>query len=204
MSSARLSHDEYAHQILDLIGSNAVVSQRSLADEIGVALGLTNLLVKNMVKRGFVRVVRIKPRRWRYLLTPSGTVEKARMSHVAWQRAVERYCAVRDRTRAALVRVSEGWSTGDRPVRVVLIGGGEVAEVVSVCLQGTGLIFTAVVDDRGPREMLGRPVFRVAEIPVELKRSKDVHFIVTSLRPVAELRAIIRRAAIPDSRVTWI
>jgi len=202
--SPRLSHDEYAHQILELIGSNPVITQRSLSREVGVALGLTNLLVRRMVKRGFVRVVRVKPRRLRYLVTPAGLAEKARMSQSSWQRSVARYRSVRDRTRAALLRHSAQWSAAGGSVRLVFVGGGEVAEIVYVCLQGTGLAFAAVIDDAGPREIFGRPVYGFDEIPADLTRSKDVHFIVTSLRPVPVLRAEMRRAGIPESRVTWI
>jgi DNA-binding MarR family transcriptional regulator len=197
-------HDEHAHRILELIDSNPVVTQRSLARDVGVALGLTNLLVRRMVKRGFVRVVRVKPRRLRYLVTPAGLAEKARMSQSAWRRSIERYCSVRDRTRAALLRHSADWPTAGEPARLVFFGGGEIAEIVYVCVQGTGLVFTAAVDDRGPRELFGRPVYPVAEVPDELRRSKDVHFIVTSLRPMPAVRADLRRAGIPESRVTWI
>jgi DNA-binding MarR family transcriptional regulator len=56
------------------------VSQRSLAKVLGIAIGLTSLIVKRLVRKGWVRVIHIKPNRVRYLITPAGIAEKTRMS----------------------------------------------------------------------------------------------------------------------------
>jgi hypothetical protein len=42
---------------------------------MGIALGLTNLLVRRLVHKGWVRIIRIKLNRVRYLLTPAGIAE---------------------------------------------------------------------------------------------------------------------------------
>ena len=43
--------------------------------DMGIALGLINLLVRRLVRKGWVRIIRIKPNRVRYLLTPVGIAE---------------------------------------------------------------------------------------------------------------------------------
>jgi DNA-binding MarR family transcriptional regulator len=50
-------------------------SQRSLSRDMGIALGLTNLIIRRLVHKGWVRIIRIKPNRVRYLLTPAGIAE---------------------------------------------------------------------------------------------------------------------------------
>ena len=42
---------------------------------MGIALGLTNLIIRRLVHKGWVRIIRIKPNRVRYLLTPAGMAE---------------------------------------------------------------------------------------------------------------------------------
>jgi DNA-binding MarR family transcriptional regulator len=51
------AHEHHSRRILDAFESDHGVSQRSLAKELGIALGLTNLLVKRLVRKGWVRVI---------------------------------------------------------------------------------------------------------------------------------------------------
>jgi hypothetical protein len=74
------------------------VSQRSLARELDIALGLTNLL-KRLVMRRLVRVATVRPQRVRYLLTPAGIAEKTRMSQRAFEDAIARYRTARAASR---------------------------------------------------------------------------------------------------------
>jgi len=69
------SHDQFTHRILTEIEADNRLSQRSLSRDLGIALGLTNLLVRRFVRKGWVRIIRIKPNRVRYLLTPAGIAE---------------------------------------------------------------------------------------------------------------------------------
>ena len=68
-------------EILTAIGEGRPLSQRVLAQRLGVALGLTNLLLKRLARKGSIKIVEFpkKPaarKRLRYLLTPKGIAEK--------------------------------------------------------------------------------------------------------------------------------
>ncbi len=66
------SHDHHTRRILTRIEAGDKISQRSLAKELGIALGLTNLLIRRLVKKGWVKVINVRPNRVRYLITPTG------------------------------------------------------------------------------------------------------------------------------------
>ena len=83
------SHDQYTHRISTEIEADNRVSQRSLSRDMGIALGLTNLLVRHIVRKGWVRIIRMKSNRVRYLFTPAGITEKARMSRLALQNSIQ-------------------------------------------------------------------------------------------------------------------
>ena len=100
------AHDQHVHRLLTEIETHAQVSQRSLAQSLGIALGLTNLLLHRIVRKGWVRMVHIKANRVRYLLTPAGLAEKARMSRDSLNYSVRFYAEARDRIRASLARAS--------------------------------------------------------------------------------------------------
>lgn len=152
-------HERYAHQILSEIEGGAPISQRSLAGRLGIALGLTNLLVRRVVRKGWVKVIRIRPNRMRYLLTPAGIVEKARISRLFLQDSVRFYSSARDRIRSSLTAVAEGGANGGDPRRrIVFYGAGELAEIAYICLQETDLELVGVIDDSNRSVFLGLPV----------------------------------------------
>ena len=73
-------------EILTAIEEGVPLTQRALAQRLGVALGLANLYVKRLVTKGFVKVKEFpnKPsarKRFRYVLTPTGMAEKTRLTY---------------------------------------------------------------------------------------------------------------------------
>jgi len=185
------------------------VSQRSLSRDLGIALGLTNLLIRRLVRRGWVRVIRIKPNRVRYLLTPAGLAEKARMSRNALQDSMRFYTEARDRISQRFDQLStdcQGELEGNGQKRIVFFGAGEVAEIGYICLQGTDLRLVGVVDDK-PRKA------RFFDLPVrdagEL-RARDVggvgfeRLVVMSFGRLEEIREKLEAVGFPHERVFWI
>src|SRR5882757_3874493 len=68
--------------ILSLLSSveEGASSQRRIAAELGIALGLVNAYLKRCVKKGLVKVSEAPARRYAYYLTPSGFNEKSRLT----------------------------------------------------------------------------------------------------------------------------
>jgi DNA-binding MarR family transcriptional regulator len=200
------AHQDRIGQILQAIEANETISQRSLARELGIALGLTNLLIRGLVSRGLVRVLKIRRDRIRYLLTPAGVAEKARMSRLALARAVDRYTVARGRLQTAFQDLSEGWPyplvNGQK--RVAFLGSGEVAEIGFICLQETDLVLTAVVDDQGRGRFFDVPLYREADFGIGfLDRAQAEAVIVMSLRETHGLTMDLVRAGVTTDRVVW-
>src|SRR5215831_9318840 len=55
-------------------------SQRRLAADLGIALGLVNAYLKRCIKKGLVKVSEAPARRYAYYLTPRGFAEKSRLT----------------------------------------------------------------------------------------------------------------------------
>ena len=55
-------------------------SQRHIAAELGIALGLVNAYLRRCVKKGLVKVRDVPARRYAYYLTPHGFAEKSRLT----------------------------------------------------------------------------------------------------------------------------
>jgi EPS-associated MarR family transcriptional regulator len=73
--------DEYRYKILKLVQENAEISQRDLANELGISLGKTNFCIKALIDVGLLKVSNFKNNKnklaYMYLLTPKGIEEKA-------------------------------------------------------------------------------------------------------------------------------
>src|SRR5205823_2696433 len=68
--------------VLNLLNSvdDGAQSQRRIAEELGIALGLVNAYLKRCVKKGLVKVSEAPARRYAYYLTPKGFAEKSRLT----------------------------------------------------------------------------------------------------------------------------
>src|SRR6056297_26128 len=62
--------------ILNILNSKDSPSQREIAKEAGISLGLVNTLLKKCAKKGLVKIERLNSRNIKYILTPEGIKEK--------------------------------------------------------------------------------------------------------------------------------
>lgn len=201
------AHDDYVRHILTEVASGEAVTQRSLAKQMGIAVGLTNLLLKRVVRKGWVRMIHVKPSRFMYFLTQAGMAEKARMSRDYVAHSVRYYAEMRDRIVENFSVLSAEWpvDAGSRSKRVVFFGAGEVAEIGYVCLQSADLTLVGVVDETRTSPFFGMPVHRLEDLSGA--KVGDVAFerlVVMALDNPAAIRRAIDLAAVPAEAVFWL
>ena len=66
--------------VLTAVEKNSRITQRDVAKNIGVALGLTNTYLKRCIKKGLIKVQQVPANRYAYYLTPRGFAEKSRLT----------------------------------------------------------------------------------------------------------------------------
>ncbi|PKO46347.1 MAG: MarR family EPS-associated transcriptional regulator [Betaproteobacteria bacterium HGW-Betaproteobacteria-22] len=76
--------DEYRYKILKLVEVKPEISQRELADELGISLGKANYCLKALIDVGILKVTNFRNSKnklaYMYLLTPTGIEEKAKIT----------------------------------------------------------------------------------------------------------------------------
>ena len=72
--------DQLTLELLQAIDTKDDISQRHLAQEMGVALGLANSYLKRCVKKGWIKITTAPANRYLYYLTPTGFAQKARLT----------------------------------------------------------------------------------------------------------------------------
>lgn len=171
-------------EILSTIAEGRPVTQRALAERLGIALGLANLYLKRLARKGLIKVTTIPPNRIRYLLTPRGLAEKTRLTYEYLHASLRLYRDARQRLRDALEPLLEPRST-----RIALYGTGEAAELTYLTLRELDVPVAAILDGPGSGRFLGHPVLDVTDVsPADYDR-----VVVATLAPpdrlLAELEA---------------
>src|SRR6187399_2259777 len=68
-------------QLLQAVAEDSAITQRGLAAKLDMALGLANLYLKRLVRKGLIKCVNVRSNRLLYLLTPKGISEKTRLTY---------------------------------------------------------------------------------------------------------------------------
>lgn len=123
-------------RLLDALAAEPETTQSDLAARLGVAVGTVNWYLKRYAADGYVHITRIGRWRWRYILTPRGMAEKARLATSFVDRSMRLYRETRDLARARLTEVrNSGYD------RIRIEGEGDLADVCRLtCLErGIGM-----------------------------------------------------------------
>jgi EPS-associated MarR family transcriptional regulator len=90
--------DEYRVKILKKLEEDPRISQRDLANELGISLGKTNYCLRALMEKGLIKANNFKNSRnkkaYMYLLTRQGMVEKASATARFLERKVAEYEAL--------------------------------------------------------------------------------------------------------------
>ena len=170
-------------KLLEAVEENSRVTQRSLATKLGIALGLTNVYLKRLVRKGYIKCVNVQSNRITYLITPRGIAEKARLTYEFMDYSLHLYGEVRQHLRVVLQECAAAGR------RVGICGRGEAAELAYLSLREFGLEPVAIFDEDHGHEFLGMPVRPIAEHD---QVAFDLMIVATLERSGNQVAALIR------------
>lgn len=178
--------------ILNEIAEGGPVTQRSIAQRLDIALGLANLYLKRLVRKGYIKITTIPASRVRYLVTPKGLAEKTRLTYEYMEYSLHLYRAAREALHAGVAPYMGGRR------RVAIYGTSEAAELAYLTLRELGLDPVAVIGEDGRRgEFLGFKVRPLADVV-----SDDLDcVIVASFRPSSRQIRALTEHGIPKQKI---
>lgn len=135
--------------LLNSVENDGERSQRRIAAELGIALGLVNAYLKRCIKKGLVKVHDAPARRYAYYLTPQGFAEKSRLTV---QYLSDSFSFFRH-AKSDCARVFED-SKAKGLTRLVLAGKSDLAEIAILCAVEAAVTIVAVVDSRSDETQL--------------------------------------------------
>jgi DNA-binding MarR family transcriptional regulator len=156
LPTADSENERIVLELLNSVEHDGERSQRHIAAELGIALGLVNAYLKRCIKKGLVKVHDAPARRYAYYLTPQGFAEKSRLtvdylsSSFSFFRLAKSNCA-----RTFEVAKARGFT------RFVLAGKSDLAEIAILCAVEADVTIGAIVDAHSDeRRFFGVDVFK--------------------------------------------
>ena len=152
--------DEIALRLLDEFTKEPEISQRALAGRIGIALGLVNAYIKRLYKKGHIKIKTLPRNRIKYIITPKGFTEKARLTYTYINYSIQYFREIRLNIERTYVKmIAEGITT------ILLWGDGELAELCFISTRGLPLRIVGVVaEEKVDDGFFGYNVFTVDDI----------------------------------------
>lgn len=174
-------------EILESIENRSDITQRHLADDLGVALGLTNSYLKRCVRKGYVKIKQIPANRYLYYLTPKGFTEKSRLTAKFLSSSFDVY---RKASRDYGILMEQCQREGND--RILLCGISELAEIASIRALENGINVLGIYGaDTYKKTLIGVPVYQdITGIP-----GAD-YLVLTELNDPREMYLYLRKHSV--------
>jgi DNA-binding MarR family transcriptional regulator len=173
------SEDQIVLGVLDAVERDPSVTQRSVARELGIALGLANAYLRRCVRKGLIKVSEVPRRRYAYYLTPQGFAEKSRLTATYLSDSFSFFRKARAQC-GDLFGVAAG--RGQR--RLALLGHGDLAEIASLVAREHPIEIVGVIAAGGEAGRLEAELAAVGPI--------DALVITALVDPRGALEAALR------------
>ncbi|MFT5111207.1 MAG: DNA-binding MarR family transcriptional regulator [Parasphingorhabdus sp.] len=190
MNASDLKEERLTLEVLSAVDRGSKLSQRSLANQMGVALGLANSYMKRCVRKGYIKISEAPANRYIYYLTPQGFSEKSRLTAQFLSSSFDFYRQAASSCGSIYRHCqNQGIDT------VLLCGYSELAEIALLQAMDADIQVIGLYDPRGSKkEFFSRPVWS------DLMALPDTSRVLTDLGdPLAMYRSI--RVAKPDIAV---
>lgn len=178
--------------LLSEVERDASVTQRSLSSKLGVALGLTNLYLKRLARKGYIKITTIPGNRIQYLLTPQGLTEKSRLTYQYMKYSLSYYRDIRSRLKGMLTALD-----GVDGRRVVIVGTGELAELAYLSVKEMNMTCVGFADGASCDSFLSYPVSSLDAL-----RNWDFdHVLIADIEQAPDYEAQLIQFGVPKDKV---
>ncbi|MBN1797174.1 MAG: winged helix-turn-helix transcriptional regulator [Spirochaetales bacterium] len=137
-----MENQEKELELLQTIHENSHVRQRDLARIIGVSLGMTNAIIKRLVKKGWLKIKKINNRKIKYAVSTDGMDAIMRRSYRYVKRTIKNVVYYKE----AIYRLVEDIKTRGYQ-GILLIGKSDVDFIVEHCCHKFKMTYVKNEDD---------------------------------------------------------
>lgn len=181
-------------RLLAEVEADPETNQRSLSQRAGIALGLTNLLLRNLADKGYLRISQAGWKRWVYSLTPAGVSRKFQLTAAYVHRVLGQYQRVRQMVRSEIESLEF-----HRESRIAIFGTDELAELVYLALREMNIEEVDFYSNGSPngRRFLG---LRVNDVSA-LEPTEYDWFLIGNMAALETSHAILKKRGVASEKM---
>jgi len=143
--------NEREFELINIIGDELNSSQRDLSRHMDLSLGATNMLIRRLVAKGYIRITQLNKRKVQYMLTPKGFAEKMRKSVKYTMKTLNSLTVIKDQLRDKVI--SKLYKKGVR--NFVVLGKSDFALMIEMVFKDLNLNdYTLTYIDEVPQEQV--------------------------------------------------
>jgi len=132
MSKSTINEREF--ELINIIGSQIAANQRDLSRHLDLSLGMTNMLIKRLISKGYIRIKQLTKKKVEYILTPKGFAEKMKKSIKYTMKTIDSIGLIRKRLKAVLAPFVKN---GEK--NFIILGRSDFAFLVEIILKNLGV-----------------------------------------------------------------
>ncbi len=123
-----ISEKEFA--VIKEISNNHLPDQRTIATKTGLSLGLTNLIIKKLIKTGYIKIKQLNRRKIQYILTPKGFAEKAKKSYRYTIKTINLFKSIKEQIQKLILDYK---NQGIQ--KFIILGKNELADIAEIAIK---------------------------------------------------------------------
>ena len=180
-------------KLLEEIEKDEITSQRALSRKLNISLGLVNSFIKRLANKGYLKITTIPKNRVKYILTPKGASEKARLTYQYIQFSYKFYKDTRQRLNTLFEDlVEQGVSS------IVFYGKGDFAEIAYLSLLEFPIELVAIIDeDNSGKKFMGTTL----KGPGDLENFVYEKILITDLNSTDKIKERLITRGIEESKI---
>ncbi len=135
--------DERELSVLEVIEKNNNITQRELSKKTGLSLGLTNIILKRLAKKGYIKIKRMNKKKILYHLTPQAIFDKTNRTYKYLVSSVNIVLNIREN----LYKYLNDNKIVEKYNKFIIIGHNEISEIVRLIFKDIGLKNSILKED---------------------------------------------------------
>ncbi|MFH1441027.1 MAG: winged helix-turn-helix transcriptional regulator [Candidatus Omnitrophota bacterium] len=122
--------NERDFELVNIIGSEIASNQRDLSHHMNLSLGMTNILIRRLIAKGYIRIRQLNQKKFKYILTAKGFKEKMQKSIKYTVKTINSIGLIKEHFK---ILFKEIYAKGER--KFFILGGSDLASLVEMELR---------------------------------------------------------------------
>ncbi len=116
--------------VIKQISENSQYNQRTIARKTGLSLGLVNLIIKKLVRTGYIKIKMLNGKKIEYILTPKGFSEKIKKTYNYFFKTVKSFITTTEKIKQIILQKYE-----EGAKEFYILADEEIFKIIEYCFK---------------------------------------------------------------------